>query len=362
MKYKVAIGKYQEFEDVLKKIGGLEKFVKPNDKVFIKPNFCATKSYDTGTVTNPYLIEKLLILLKKITNNITIGEGPIPVFGKLSKTVHPLVYEIAEKYNVEILDLNYTDKETIGSFVVAKPILEADVLINMPVLKTHVRTGVTISLKNMMGAVPLRLKHEMHKNGLDIRIVELAKVIKPHLNIVDATICQEGDGPTGGTPVGLDLVIVGDNQVAVDSMCCKIMKVNPRIITHIRLAEKAKLGSISDVEFIGFKPEFVHKFKLASMYKNMFIRLGMQIAEGSIIQFFERNNGILIDKSKCTKCNKCVQACPVTALVMFDEGPVVENKKCILCLCCHEACLNKAIMIKKKGITGSGIINSMKTK
>lgn len=355
--YRVSIGKYQEFEDILNKIGGLQKFVKRSDTVFIKPNICAPRSYETGTVTNPYLIEKLIILLKDITPNIKIGDGPIPVFGKLSPVAHPILFDIAKKYALEIIDLNHCEKGLVKSFVIAKPILEADVIINMPVLKTHSNVGVTLSLKNMMGVLPLRLKHEMHKCGLDRMIVELAKTIKPHLNIVDATFCQEGEGPTNGTPVKLNLVIAGDNQVAVDSLCCKVIGLNPRSILHIRLAEKEKLGSLGDIETVGFRPEFLHKFKLPFLYRNIILRLIRQMGEGPIIKFFEKNNEILIENNRCIKCRLCTQACPVDALSMTNGGYLIlDKKRCILCLCCQEACLNDAIKIKKKGITSSGII------
>ncbi|MCJ7616584.1 MAG: DUF362 domain-containing protein, partial [Desulfobacterales bacterium] len=265
-------------------------------------------------------------------------------------------------YGIEVLDLNYADKKTVGSFVVSKPVLDADVIINMPVLKTHVRTGITCSLKNMMGVIPLRLKHEMHKHGLDKRIAELAKTIKPHLNIVDATICQEGDGPTNGTPKEMGLVIVGDNQVAVDGLCCKIIGINPHGVPHIKLAEKEEIGFVHNVEYIGFEPGLVCKFKLPMMYRNVFMRFAMRVAEGTIIKTFERNNRILIDEGKCVKCTLCVETCPVNALTMTDEGPEVDDKKCILCLCCHEVCLSDAIKIKKKGITSSGIIRGLHAK
>ena len=362
MKHKVAVGTHEDLRVVLDKIGGLGRFVKSGDKVFIKPNLCAPKSYETGTTTNPYLIEEVIKLLSDISKDIIIGDGPIPAFQRLSSSSHPLIYKIAEKYGIEVLDLNYSEKKTVGSFVISRPVLDADVIINMPVLKTHVRTGITCSLKNMMGVVPLRLKHEMHKHGLDNRIAELAKTIKPHLNIVDATVCQEGDGPTNGTPKEMGLVVAGDNQVAVDGLCCKIIGINPYEVPHIRSAERKEIGSIRDVEYIGFEAGLACKFKLPMMYKNIFIRFAMKVAEGAIIKAFERNNRILIDEGKCAKCGLCVKSCPVNALTMAGKKPEVDDTKCILCLCCHEVCLSDAIRIRKKGITKSGIIKGLYAK
>ncbi|MCJ7617632.1 MAG: DUF362 domain-containing protein, partial [Desulfobacterales bacterium] len=107
MKHKVAIGAREDLKVVLDKIGGLERFVKSNDKVFIKPNLCAPKSYETGTTTDPYLIEEVIKLLSDISKNIKIGDGPIPAFQRLSPSSQPLIYKIAGKYGIEVLDLNY---------------------------------------------------------------------------------------------------------------------------------------------------------------------------------------------------------------------------------------------------------------
>lgn len=349
MKHKVAIGKYPELKDALDKIGGLEKFVRKNNKVFIKPNICAPKRNETGTVTSPDLIENLITLLKKITNSIQIGDCSFPEFKGLTAIKTSGIYDVAIRHNTEVIDLTSAKKVKKGDFIISKPILDADVIINVPVLKTHERAGVTISLKNMMGVIPGKLKTDLHKQGLEQGIVKLSKTIRPQLNIVDANICQEGRGPTNGNPKKVGLIIVGDNQVAVDAVCCKIMGINPKIISYISMAEKAGLGSTKDIELIGFKDEYIKKFELPVTYKKLVLRLGMQVAEGTFRGFVERNNRVVMTEEKCTKCALCHKTCPVGAITMTDKKPVVDYEKCIFCLCCYETCLPDAVTIEKSG-------------
>lgn len=347
MKHQVAIGKYPCLKDVLDKIGSLEYFVKKNEKVFIKPNICCPKKSDTGTVTSPRLIEELIILLKEITGNIQIGDSSFSEFKGLDAIKASGIYNVAVKYGVEVVDLAGADKIKRGPFIISKPIADADRIINVPVLKTHERAGVTISLKNMMGVIPGHMKLNLHKRGLEKGIVSLAQALKPDLNIVDANICQEGRGPVNGTPKKLGLIIAGDNQVAVDAVCCRIMGINPRIISYIKLAEKAGLGSTRHINTIGFKREYINKFDLPPTYRNLIFKFGMQIAEGRFRKFIERNNKIEIDLAKCSKCGFCYKTCPVNAITMTEKGPDVDYKKCIFCLCCYETCLSDAIRTKQ---------------
>ena len=349
MKYQVAIGQYPRLEGVLEKIGGLGNFIKKNERVFIKPNICAPRPSDTGTVTSPQLIAELIVLLKKITGNIQIGDSSISEFKGLEAMKISGIYDVAVKHGVEVVNLTVAEKVAKGPFIISKPILDADKIINVPVLKTHEVTGVTISLKNMMGIIPGHLKTDLHKTDLADSLVKLAQIIKPHLNIVDAGICQEGRGPLNGTPKKLGLLIAGDNQVAVDAVCCKIMGINPRMIRHIRLAERAGLGSIeyNDINMIGFKEEYVDKFDLPITYKNWILRFGIQLSDNGFKRFVEKNNKIEINLDKCSRCGLCVKTCPVGAMTMTPSGPAVDYKKCIFCLCCYETCLPDAIKIKE---------------
>lgn len=347
MKHNVVIARYPLLKEALDKIGGLESFIKKDERVFIKPNICAPRKNSTGTVTSPELIESLIILLKGITNSIQIGDSSFSEFNGLTSIKFSGIYDIAVKHGVEVVDLYSAKKIKKGQFFISEPILAADKIINVPVLKTHERAGVTISLKNMMGVIPGHQKKTLHKSGLEKAIVELAKIIRPHLNIVDANICQEGRGPTNGNPKKLGLIIVGDNQVAVDSVCCRIIGLDPKIIYYMRLAERNGLGSTKDINTIGFQKAYITRFDLPITYKNLIFRLGMQFAESRFRNFIEKHNRIEINGEKCVRCGLCYETCPEKAITMTEDVPAVNYRKCIFCLCCYETCLYDAIKIGK---------------
>jgi len=347
MKTQVSIAKYPDLEEAINLIGGLGKYVKPGDRVFVKPNACVPKTNSTGTVSSPELIFRVLRLLKNITDNIAVGDSPFAVFRDIKNLKVSGIVEAAEKARVEVVNLNRSERVKKGSFYIAKPVVDADVLINVPVMKTHERTGVTLSLKNIMGVVPANLKHEMHKQGLEERIVDLNKSVKPSLIIMDANVCQEGGGPVNGTPKKMGLIIVGTNPVAVDSVCCKIMGIAPRSIKHLVLAEKEKIGSMDDIDILGFKEEYISKFDMPKTYNSNLVKFCVENAEAPIQKFIERYNKINFNWDKCSKCGLCVKSCPEKIIKLNDKGPVCNHEKCILCLCCYETCLENAISIKE---------------
>jgi len=140
------------------------------------------------------------------------------------------------------------------------------VLINIPKIKTNDLTIVTCSLKNLFGLLPSRHRAKYH-NIIDQVIVDLNKIFRSNLIIVDGLVGMEGDGPIKGLPVNMNIVVAGNNPVAVDSVICRIIGVNPKNITHIDMAKKAALGQIdiNSMELLGEELEDVkRKFALPS--------------------------------------------------------------------------------------------------
>jgi uncharacterized protein (DUF362 family) len=125
----------------------------------------------------------------------------------------------------------------------SKFLLNTDVLVSLPVMKGDPKTGaISIGMKNLFGLIPDRMKAHFHRD-LDEVLVELLKIFKPSLTIVDATTPYIGMYPDQ-KPVSLGLVVAGRDIVAVDTVCCKIMGINPARARHLVLAAKAKKGTI----------------------------------------------------------------------------------------------------------------------
>jgi len=349
MSYNISVSKFPFLEEALDNIGGLEKYVKKNARVFIKPNVCVPKKNETGAVTSPELISELIKLLQPISKEISLGECPITGYRYMENLKVSGVYDEVLETGVNIVNLNQDEKVKLDGFYIPRSVLDCDVFINMPIMKTHERTGVTLSLKNIMGILPGKQKRAMHKKGLEKGIVDLNKIVKSHLVVVDANNCQEGSGPIHGELKKVGLIVVGDNPVAVDSICCKIMGVDPYLIEHIKMAYDMGLGPISEdnINVVGLERDYIQKFRLPFMFDNPIVRLSLQNFEAPFRSFFEKIYEIEFNWDKCTKCNLCVNACPKRIIKMTEKGPIHNREECILCLCCFEACLSNAINIRK---------------
>jgi uncharacterized protein (DUF362 family) len=120
-------------------------------------------------------------------------------------------------------------------------------------------TKVTLGMKNMFGLLPDKFKSKYHAKGISKVIVDINTVLKPVLTVIDGFVGMEGRGPTGGTPVKMDLIIAGKDVVATDATASRIMGFEPTEIAHIRRAYEKGLGNMNDVEVVGAKLDDVRR-------------------------------------------------------------------------------------------------------
>ncbi|HID91328.1 TPA: DUF362 domain-containing protein, partial [Candidatus Bathyarchaeota archaeon] len=234
----------------LRLIGGVRGIVKPGDKVLIKPNYMMPKHPRTAVTTDPRVVEAVADTVVEAGGNPIIGEGS--VVGHDTGVSFRVVgaREISERTGVPLIDLNRDEAvevevpggKALRSVKIARTVLECDRIIGVPKIKTHHSTLVTCCLKNMKGVIPGREKHVTHLSGLHQAIVDLNKVVKPDLSIVDGILSMEGPGPGFGRPVPTNLIVAGFDPVAVDSTVCRIMDIDPSDVLHIRLAAEQGLG------------------------------------------------------------------------------------------------------------------------
>jgi len=176
-------------------------------------------------------------------------------------------------------------------FAIAKTAAEADVVISLPVIKTHIRTGITCGLKNMKGVLPGDEKKRTHKTGLDRAIVDLNRVARPRFTVVDGIIGVQGAWGSQSDEVNrvpLDLIIAGSDVVAVDAVCATVAGFNVREILHILGAAEANLG-VCDMSLIEVRGERIDSVKYP------------------FIPFLEGANRLyggasIVEKDTCTGC------------------------------------------------------------
>jgi uncharacterized protein (DUF362 family) len=244
-------------------IGGINRAVSEGDKVLIKPNAGSETTWEKGAVTNPYVVEAVT---KKVfeagAQDVIIGEAS--QIGTDTKKVFEInnYTEIAENTGAKLVDLNEEEHVSVaveGKLLkkvrVFKAALDCDVIISVPVVKTHVLTGITLSLKNMKGVIPVSEKKKFHLLGLDNAIADLQLAVKPDLTVVDCLLAMGGLGAPVhlSKPVEPGLVLAGFNPVMVDAITCKVIGISPYDIKHLVYANEHNLGSldISDVELNG---------------------------------------------------------------------------------------------------------------
>jgi len=268
----------KRMEEVLKKIGGIGKFVGKGDKVFIKPNLVDGAPFVTGEVVQ---LETMEILIRESLNagasEVIIGETP--TYKKPTETIESYK-SLAKKFGVKFLELDrypfmkvkVENPVLFDEVRLSKPLLESDVFINVPTLKTHAQCGITVAIKNMYGLIPPEDRRYYHSiNRVEEAIVDLYQARKADLIVVDGTYTTFHIGPR---PIKdfketfrLDLTIAGFDPVAVDTVSAKILGINPLSLRFLKWAEEIGLGTrnLDEIEIIGTPMEEAYFGKAIDM-------------------------------------------------------------------------------------------------
>lgn len=236
---------------------GLEgKIGRKDSRIILKPNFVVPSPADNGATTHIEIITTLIEYLQKHGfENITVAEGAwvgASTSDAFSKTG---LYDICRKYGVRILDLKKDSYRKVSydgiPMEISETILNADYLINLPVLKGHCQTQMTCCMKNLKGCLSDRSKRAFHQMGLSKPIAALNAIVKPDLNIVDS-ICGDLDFEEGGNPVRTDRMYLGENAVLTDAFGANLMGFRPEDIEYIPIAASYGIGSmnIEDISLI----------------------------------------------------------------------------------------------------------------
>ncbi|MFH0796572.1 MAG: DUF362 domain-containing protein [Candidatus Omnitrophota bacterium] len=254
---------------LLEMLGGLKKIIPPaTRRILIKPNLMCGERWDTGITVNLDLLTHLIKLIQNPGFNFIVGEGVgwgVSSQDAFEKCGAKRVFEELRLPLYDFKSGRTTEVKIPGKklkkVVVAEEILGCDFIISVAKLKTHCETVASLSLKNMKGIVA-RDQDRLAFHLLDVNqcLVDLNKVFKPDLAIVEGLIGLEGIGPfKPGRPKDLGILIAGKDPVAVDSTCCRIMRLNPEEVKHIKLAGEQGLGKIDpgDIEVSGERLEEV---------------------------------------------------------------------------------------------------------
>lgn len=308
---KVAGFKYDEntleynLRIALEKVG-YHNYIKRDSRVFIKPNFTAP-FFKPGVTTNGSVLEATLRILKDLTSEVYVGEsdgGNYSFTAECSLKNHN-VPEICKRTGAKMINLSTTEWVRVTDIIngkkidvsIPRPLFGMDVTVSIPVLKVHVVTKVSLSLKNLWGCHPDTFRLIDH-NNLSERLALIAKCVHLKLVIVDAIHGLNKHGPMDGEVIDIGGIMVGNNPVATDAVATRLMGFNPEDIDHIVVANKAGLGpyKIDDIDIIDnlspfqqsfyvsptlvdkcssltFKSHFLNKFVMDSPFTKMIYKI-----------------------------------------------------------------------------------------
>lgn len=346
----------KEVENAVRKslelLGGIEKFVKPNSKVLIKPNLLSARTPEEGVDTHPELVRATARLIMPVTSQIFVGDSP----GGWELRDTDKVYErsgIKKICEEEGLRLVRFDKAIdLNGFPIASITREVDSIISIPKLKTHSTTVLTGAIKNMFGMVVGLHKAQCHLRApmpdkFAVVLTHVFSLVKPTLSIMDGVIGMEGEGPAAGTLRNFGLILASQDAVSLDAIFSKIVGIDPFEIPTIYETARRDygIGDLERIEVLGEKIEGV-KIKDFKLPKTSYLfNLPRPIFNMGVraIKFYPH-----IDKKICQRCDLCFKICPKSAVKKLKDGSFVINiKECIHCFCCHEVCPHKAITLKK---------------
>ena len=254
-------------------LGGAEKFFRKGDRVLIKPNLIVPAGPDCPAQTHPAVITAVASLVKDCSALPMVGDSP--AWGNTVACLNALgIVDELKKIGAEITPLNKAVRLKIdGSWVkISRSALDADRIINLPKLKSHQQLGATFAVKNMFGCVVGKQKPLWHfARGSDPArfcslLIEIYKKLSPSLNIIDAVIAMEGQGPIRGESRHIGALIASQDPIACERLCCRLIRLDPEYLPIIQTAEKIGFGcrSFDQIRILGDDwqkfvcPDFVH--------------------------------------------------------------------------------------------------------
>ncbi|SKB12282.1 conserved hypothetical protein [Planktothrix sp. PCC 11201] len=240
----------KSLETLLAPMGGMTAFVKPGDRVLLKPNLLTGSRPTKECVTRPELVAAVAKLVIQAGGKPFLGDSP--AFGSALGVARKNGYlPLIESLNLPIVEFKGKRYETVGEgfdhLRLSKEAMEADVVINLPKLKSHVQLTLTMGVKNLFGCVPGKMKAWWHlEAGKDVdrfgeMLVETARTIDPNLTILDAIIGHEGNGPSNGEPKELGILAAADQVFALDRTIVDLLQVDPTWVPTIMAAQRLGL-------------------------------------------------------------------------------------------------------------------------
>ena len=326
--YRVAIEKVASYDpelvetglkNLLAPLGGIKAFVRPGERVLLKPNMLSAKPPAAAVTTHPAILKAVIRLVQGAGAVALVGDSP--GFGSLRAVAKRSgMLAVIEECGAELVEFSEVREVISGGifkrFEVAAPYLEADRIINLPKLKTHEMMTLTCGVKNLFGILVGAAKPAWHlQAGFDRELfarvlLDIYQIRVPDLTIVDAITAMEGDGPGSGDPRQVGLLLAGVNPVAVDLIAGEIAGIPKKLLFVEREAEKLGLPGCDrrQIEISGTDPAelHIHPFRLPPLSD---VEFGLPRFIKNRLRKHLTTRPVQIP-DRCQLCGVCVKGCP----------------------------------------------------
>ena len=338
-------------------LGGISSFVKPGDRVLLKPNLLSAHSPDKRVTTDPEVVRAVARQVMEAGGKPFIGDSP--ALGSFRRVAGKTgMAEVAGQLGIELVELGQPipvsppEGSTFRQLEISSHALKADLVINLPKLKTHSQMLLTLGVKNMFGTIVSQRKAEWHyMAGVDrdtfaSLLLDICFTVRPALTIMDGVWGMEGHGPANGMPRRLNLIAAAADVVALDVGLCRVLGVPLRVFPLYRVARARGIGE-TDIQKIIFKGDAPQSFAIRNFQIPSLDSLGLL---PGMFNRFTKN--FLVSKpvqggNPCIGCGQCAQICPAEAVQPEDKKITFDYDRCIRCYCCQEICPEDVIHFHK---------------
>lgn len=317
-------------------------------KVLVKPNIITSAAGDSGVVTHPEVVRATVRAARTRGAEVIVGDNP----GGIDRNSHWTAKKagIVDAADGHFVNLSQEVVEVLANskysdtFVISKAILEADYIVNLPILKTHTLTTITCAIKNCFGYIAgsgkaqLHLKAPGHRRFAEM-LVDIYAKRPPDLHILDVLTFMEGNGPTHGNVRPLGKLLASTDGVALDATAARMIEVEPQELHFLAIAQERGLGTLKaeDIEIVG-NFETIPDFKLPTTHFSV-----PADERATVVQTIGSIRPICFT-DKCDRCRRCERNCPPKAITL-NPYPTIDDDKCISCYCCAELCPQGAMEV-----------------
>jgi uncharacterized protein (DUF362 family) len=257
----------ESLEILLEPLGGMAAFVKPGNRVLLKPNLLTGSRSTKECTTRPDLVRAVAEMVIAVGGNPFLGDSPAFGSAKGVAIANGLLPILAE-LNLPLVEFHGQRYQTVNDnfnhLLLSKEAMSADVVINLPKVKSHLQLTLTLGVKNLFGCVPGKMKAWWHleagkdANKFGEMLVETARAINPTLTILDGIIGHEGNGPSAGEPRNLEILAASSNVFALDRTMLEILQVEPAQVPTVAASQRLGIcPELNDIHFPNLSPDLL---------------------------------------------------------------------------------------------------------